>query len=243
MGLWKFLDLFLPSSCEFCGRYDFFSKKIGVCKLCHFENRNTETFVGTECKICKEWNLGEECSFCSSRNLFFEELKFLKSRTPFSAKVVNYVKFQSVYLLSVYLSLGMKRELVSWKKISFSGIIMMPSTETRWYQKKKKRPFESCDFALKRLRNILPFPLIAPVTKISGEKQAGKSYADRFIHARLAFQIKEEYKGKLKGNYLLLDDVFTTGASANELARILLENGADSVRVLTLIRTEGKSAV
>ncbi|MBM9577771.1 ComF family protein [Leptospira sp. 201903070] len=245
MGFWKFFDLFLPSSCEFCGRHDFFSSKIGVCKLCHNENRNPVTFQGTECKICKEWNPGEECSFCSSRNFFFEELKFLRSRTPFLAKVVNFVKFQSVYLLSVYLSLGMKRELVSWKKISFSGIVVMPSTQTRWYQKKKKKPFESYDFALKRLRKFLPFPfpLLAPVVKISREKQAGKSYADRFIHARLAFQIKEEYKGSLEGDYLLLDDVFTTGASANELARILLENGARSVRVLTLIRTEGKKPV
>ncbi|AOP35879.1 competence protein ComFC [Leptospira tipperaryensis] len=243
MGIWKFLDLFLPSSCEFCGRHDFFSSKFGVCKLCHYDNRNPETGRGTECGICKEWNLGIECSFCSSRNLFFEELKFLRSRTPFLAKVINYVKFQSVYLLSVYLCLGMKRELASWKKISFSGIIVMPSTETRWYLRKRTRPFESCDFALKRLRNILPLPRIDPIAKISREKQAGKSYADRFIHARLAFQIKEEYKGKLKGNYLLLDDVFTTGASANELARILLENGAESVRVLTLIRTVGKSRI
>ncbi|PJZ53947.1 ComF family protein [Leptospira adleri] len=243
MGIWKFLDIFLPSSCEFCGRHDFFSSKIGVCKLCHNDHRSAETFQGSECGICKEWNIETECSFCFSRNLFFEELRFLRSRTPFLAKVINYVKFQSVYLLSVYLCLGIKRELASWKEISFSGIIVMPSTETRWYQRKKKRPFESCDFALKRMRTILPFPLLAPVAKISREKQAGKSYAERFIHARLAFQIKEEYKGRLKGDYLLLDDVFTTGASANELARILLENGADSVRVLTLIRTEGKGAL
>ncbi|RHX85462.1 ComF family protein [Leptospira stimsonii] len=242
MGLWKFLDLFLPSTCEFCGRYDFFSSKIGVCKLCHYENRSPEIFQGVECGVCKEWNVESECSFCSSRNLFFEELKFLRSRTPFLAKVMNYVKFQSVYLLSVYLCLGMKRKLVSWKKISFSGIIVMPSTKTKWYQSRKKRPFESCDFASKRLQKILPFPFIDPVLKISHEKQAGKSYADRFIHARLAFQIKEEYKGSLKGNYLILDDVFTTGASANEIARILLENGATSVRVLTLIRTEGKGS-
>lgn len=149
------------------------------------------------------------------------------------AKVINRIKLQSVYLLSIYLCLGMKKELKSWKNLNFSGIILTPSQN-------KRRPFESCDFALKRLQSILPFPLLHPIEKISDEKQAGKSFVDRFIHARLAFRIKKEYKGKLKGNYLLVDDVFTTGASANELARILIQNGAESVRILALIRTEGK---
>lgn len=134
----------------------------------------------------------------------------------------------------------MKKELRSWRNLNFSGIMLMPSTKTKWYSQSKRRPFESCEFALKRLQNILPFPLLHPIEKISDEKQAGKSFVDRFMHARVAFQIKEEYKGKLRGNYLLVDDVFTTGASANELARILIQNGAESVRILTLVRTEGK---
>ncbi|EMF81606.1 hypothetical protein LEP1GSC188_2354 [Leptospira weilii serovar Topaz str. LT2116] len=240
MKPWKFLDYFLPVSCEFCGRYDFFSSKIGICKLCHLENATFLIRNQDLCKVCKEIQTTKECFYCSSRNVFFEELKFLQRRTPFLAKVINRIKLQSVYLLSIYLCLGMKKELRSWRNLNFSGIMLMPSTKTKWYSQNKRRPFESCEFALKRLQNILPFPLLHPIEKISDEKQAGKSFVDRFMHARVAFQIKEEYKGKLRGNYLLVDDVFTTGASANELARILIQNGAESVRILTLVRTEGK---
>ncbi|EMY79205.1 hypothetical protein LEP1GSC060_3605 [Leptospira weilii serovar Ranarum str. ICFT] len=236
----KLLDYFLPVGCEFCGRYDYFSSKIGVCKLCHSENYISPNRTQSICKICKEVRTTEECYYCNSRNVFFEELKFLRNRTPFLAKVINCVKMRSVYPLSIYLCLGIKRELRSWKNLSFSGVILMPSTKTKWNSKNQRRPFESCDFALKRLRSILPFPLIRPIEKVSDEKQAGKSLTDRFIHARFAFRIKKEYKGKLRGNYLVVDDVFTTGASANELARILIQNGAESVRILTLIRTEGK---
>ncbi|EKO33551.1 hypothetical protein LEP1GSC179_1945 [Leptospira santarosai str. MOR084] len=240
MKLWKFLDYFLPVSCEFCGRYDFFSSKIGVCKLCHLENSTSSIPTQNVCRICKETQTTQECFYCNSRNVFFEELKFLQRRTPFLAQVINRIKSQSVYLLSIYLCLGMKKELRSWKHLNFSGIIPTPSAKTKWYSKNKRRPFESCDFALKRLQSVLPVPLLHPIEKISDEKQAGKNFVDRFIHARLAFRIKEEYKGKLRGNYLLVDDVFTTGASANELARILIRNGAESVRILILVRTEGK---
>ncbi|PKA03447.1 ComF family protein, partial [Leptospira ellisii] len=193
------------------------------------------------CKTCKEAFVGEGCPYCVSRNVFFEELKYLRNRSPFMAKAINRIKFRSAYSLSIYLCLGMKRELRSWKGIRFSGIVLLPSHRAPWYKTGRERTFSSCDFALKRLQKILPFPVANPVEKISGEKQAGKSFAERFFHARISFRIKEEYERRLTGNYLLLDDVFTTGASANEVARILLQNGAASVRVLTLIRTEGKN--
>ena len=36
---------------------------------------------------------------------------------------------------------------------------------------------------------------------------------------------------------LLIDDVYTTGATVNECARVLLDAGAERVDVLTLART------
>ncbi|RHX91024.1 amidophosphoribosyltransferase [Leptospira yasudae] len=240
MNRFFILDFLLPVCCEFCGRYDFFSSKIGICKSCHREQATLPSDRQSLCKICKEPLTNGECAFCFSRNVFFEELKFLHDRTPFLAKAINSIKLRSAYLLSVYLCLGLKKELRSWKNINFTGLVAMPSTKTKWYSPNKKRSFESCDFAIGRIGKILSIPRIEPIEKISLEKQAGKSFADRFIHARLAFRIKEEYKGKLNGDYLVIDDVFTTGASANEIARILIANGASAVRILTLIRTEGK---
>ncbi|TGK39242.1 ComF family protein [Leptospira gomenensis] len=242
MDVRKLLDYFLPCCCEFCGRYDFFSSKVGVCKSCHNENRDVRFVSDRSCKLCNERLVGEEeCPYCVSRNVFFEELKFLRNRTEFMAKTINRIKFESAYSLSIYLCLGMKRELRSWKGIRFSAIVRLPSYRAPWYKPGGERAFSSCDFAIRRLRSILPFPITEPVEKISPEKQAGKGFAERFFHAGISFRVKETFRNRLSGNYLLLDDVFTTGASANEVAKILLQNGAASVRVLTLIRTEGKN--
>jgi len=41
---------------------------------------------------------------------------------------------------------------------------------------------------------------------------------------------------KVKGNWLIIDDVYTTGATVNECARALKSAGAERVEVLTLAR-------
>jgi predicted amidophosphoribosyltransferase len=40
----------------------------------------------------------------------------------------------------------------------------------------------------------------------------------------------------LKRRILLVDDVYTTGATVNECAKILLKEGAEAVDILTLAR-------
>ncbi len=52
-----------------------------------------------------------------------------------------------------------------------------------------------------------------------------------------AFQVRKKYTDKLAGaRVLLIDDVMTTGATANASARALLKAGAGAVDVLTLSR-------
>jgi ComF family protein len=67
----------------------------------------------------------------------------------------------------------------------------------------------------------------APQTSLGREK--------RLTNIKNAFEIHLNEKIKDKA-VLLVDDVYTTGATVNECARILLEGGAKYVDVLTLAR-------
>lgn len=78
---------------------------------------------------------------------------------------------------------------------------------------------------LKRVKPTAPQSDLSPSERISNVKGA-------FV-VSCADIIRDK-------DILLVDDVFTTGATTNECARVLMEAGAKSVNVWTLARTRGK---
>ncbi|MFH1158483.1 MAG: ComF family protein [Pseudomonadota bacterium] len=67
--------------------------------------------------------------------------------------------------------------------------------------------------------------------------QQGLSVKERDKNVRGAFAVKESLRGALKSkNVLLIDDVFTSGATLSECARVLKSAGAAGVNVLTIAR-------
>ncbi|RJX30437.1 MAG: ComF family protein, partial [Desulfarculus sp.] len=67
--------------------------------------------------------------------------------------------------------------------------------------------------------------------------QVGLDPAARRTNVAGAFGLGRNWAGRLAGAaVLLIDDVFTTGATAAECARVLKDAGAARVNVLTLVR-------
>ena len=67
--------------------------------------------------------------------------------------------------------------------------------------------------------------------------QGGLGASARARNVRGAFRIKPAHQARLRGaRVLLVDDVFTTGATVEACARVLLRAGAGAVDVLTLAR-------
>lgn len=238
----KVLHFFFPLNCYFCGREDFYSIRTGVCKGCGFSDhkpcRTTLKFYENSsskiCFTCSTFLEGENCNFCTSRNIFFTKLFFIRFRTSKEKEILHAIKFDERKFLSNYLRIGILCHLKNLQALNLQGLVTVPSNQSSM----RKRPYHVCEPVLKKLQRILKVPILPALVKNSKDLQSGKTFLNRFLHARFAFSICEEFTQKLKGNYLLIDDLFTTGASINECARILLENGASQVYALTLLKVK-----
>jgi len=117
---------------------------------------------------------------------------------------------------------------------AFDAIVPMPMHwRRRW-----SRGFNQADLLGRVLSRRLRVPLRDAVRRVTATSpQAGLTGAQRRANMSAAFAVKrhEAVRGK---RILLIDDVFTTGATAGACARVLKRAGAAHVAVLTVARAD-----
>ncbi|PKA16045.1 competence protein ComFC [Leptospira haakeii] len=232
----RLLDFFFPLLCGICGREDFFSLKIGLCKRCAYTARTAKPSY--RCNVCSSPIAAPftVCEFCDSRNVFFTKVFSLRDRNDLLGELLNKLKSNHEYPVSIFLSLGIRKVLRELKILDIDACILLPSYSKNRISNSDLRPFSPSRRLYEETERILKIPLIDPLMKTSAERQAGKSFSERFFHAYSAWDIDPNWADRCPSKILLLDDVFTTGASVNEASRILKKNGTKSVYVLTYLR-------
>jgi ComF family protein len=114
------------------------------------------------------------------------------------------------------------------KKPDFSDFVLVPIPLSK--KKLRWRGYNQAEEIAKELANFLKIPLISDcLVKIKETKdQVELSEKERRENVRGAFFVKN--REKIVGrNILLVDDVFTTGATMEEAARVLKEAGAKKI--------------
>ncbi len=105
------------------------------------------------------------------------------------------------------------------------------------FNKMKERGFDQAFLIARQVAKILKLPLEGGLLRRvrATPAQATMTLTERALNIKGAFEVNrpEWVSGK---NILLVDDVFTTGATVNEAARTLKKNGAGKVHVFTLGR-------
>lgn len=104
-------------------------------------------------------------------------------------------------------------------------------------KKLKKRGFNQAAILAKEVskRHQILLDLFSLCRNRDSESQTNLTYRERKDNVKDAFSVK--LSSKIKGkNILLIDDVYTTGATVNECSKVLLRAGAKKVDVLTLAR-------
>ena len=105
------------------------------------------------------------------------------------------------------------------------------------FNKMKERGFDQAFLIARQVARALKLPLEGGLLRRvkATEPQATMTRTERARNIKGAFEVNrpELIAGK---NILLVDDVFTTGATVNEAAKVLKKNGAGKVYVFTLGR-------
>ncbi len=106
-------------------------------------------------------------------------------------------------------------------------------------KKLRQRGFNQSLLMVKDFSKLVNIPYIQDllIKQKNTIQQAKLSFRMRKINLKYGFKLNEKYRNEIiKKNILIIDDVFTTGSTVDECARILKKNKVNKVFVLTLAR-------
>ena len=124
-------------------------------------------------------------------------------------------------------------QIIIEKKLSIDCICYVPISKDSL----KKRGFNQCSVLAKNISSILDIPVIDCLVKIKETKEQkllGKE--ERMKNILDAFEIKNKEK-LFKKNILLIDDVYTTGATINECKKNIEKCNINKIYLLTIAKS------
>lgn len=174
------------------------------------------------------------CDNCKDKGYLFLSNVSCCYYDDFSAPIVKGLKYNSKKYYAKHLAQIMADRFGSFEDIDL--VTFVPMTNRR----KRERGFNQSEEIAREVALIAGKPMLPLLEKISeSEHQAGASQEDRLKNILGTFKINSETKKQIKNKgVLVVDDVFTTGATINECTRTLLKAKPKFVKSLTFAKTK-----
>lgn len=228
---------------EFVKKY--FFNPTWRCLVCGKEVFSKERFC-SDCEKSLPYNDGPICAHCGRKTVAFTEycstcknnlVDLDMCRSAFSyeypmSKLVKDAKYNNArYLIEFFAE---KLSLVYFQNYFNSDyLVYAPMTE----KAEKKRGYNQSLILAEKLSVLINVPVLHAVKKVKEtERQATLSRAERLKNLDNAFRVVDKKSVKDK-NILIIDDVSTTGATAQIIANRLKKAGAKTVKLLTVCST------
>lgn len=217
------LDLLAPHSCRGCGL-------IGnvLCNRCKKYILSTRQNL---CPICKQTNSTGICPNCTN-DPSLEPLPptfIIGTRTDLLGSLVHSFKYQSVRALALPLAELMNACLPTPNNNTY--IVPLP-TITRHI---RSRGLDHTLTIAKQLTHFHSnYRLAQLLTRANNAVQVGTDARTRLIQANSAYQLNPKHKIDPLSTYILLDDVWTTGASLRSATKKLQQAGVNRILLSVL---------
>ena len=230
----KILNILFPKGlkCVFCG--DDINTNLPEC-LCDNCRKELPFIEGKICAKCgnRIYDEGDYCIDCKLLERSFEKvISVFWYSDKIVAKVHQFKYENAKYLAQPFANLMFKK----WQEqnIDFDYIIPVPICDKRL----KARGYNQSELLANEFSKLINKPILKDYLKRIKETQTQVELdkQERAENLKDAFQMVKR-AGIRNKTILLIDDVCTTGATANECAKKILSAGAKKVYVMTFART------
>jgi ComF family protein len=243
-----------PSQCRFCEHPLLHLSRTPVCAECwrDLHEQSTENL----CELCGE-NLGFGGSRFAAADLFAPRLCALceRARPPFHQTVafgvyegtlralIHLLKYERVESAAAPLGALLARSIANFENLPEAlTVVAVPLHRLKEHERGFNQTVLLAGACVKTLRKTMPHVQLRSAVRALGrqrgtESQSGLTPHQRRRNLRGAFFVAEPER--IAGSaVLLLDDIYTTGATARECTRTLMRGGAAAVYVATLARSQ-----
>lgn len=213
-------------TCDACGGELVADTRYRLCAKC---TGKLSVISGHICQVCGA-PIGDESYYCLRCQK--QESVFERSRSPLvyenEAKTLIYeLKFLGKKYISETLG-AMMADCFLENKMQADVIVYVPMTN----KEKRKRGFNQAELLANEVGKRLNIPVLPALVKIR-ETAAQKELTREGREKNLEGAYRCVFDEVKRLNVLLVDDIFTTGATANECAKALIKGKVKSVNVLT----------
>ena len=229
-----FLTLLYPPHCSVCGgdleRGQF------LCAACNETARRIKPPFCRTCSQPFDGAIEQEftCSNCAQRHFHFEcAVTCFRSR-GIVRELLHRFKYQGEFHLrhplAAWLADGLADARIASEKIEcFVPVPLHPVRQ-------RERQFNQAAALAKIMERRTGIPVLDCLKRVrKTTTQTRFDRAERMENLLNAFKMRKNRS--VEGKHLIvIDDVFTTGSTVDECARVLKNSGAKSVRVLTVAR-------
>lgn len=228
------LSLIFDQGCLLCGYSDSFSEKYGLCKKCAFPLLFHDE-KGEKCRVCGRLLISEDgiCMRCRNEDYSFDTNRYFWDYDGVAKTVIGLYKFKGQRRIGRFLALVVYRYL---RRKCLDNVLLVPAPCSP--ARLKKTGYNHMEAVCRALKGLHGIPFAAVLRRRRGRqlKKLGKQERKEELADKLYIKPKDvrKFQSLCQGKHIiLLDDVFTTGTTASACSRILKENGAENVDIIT----------
>ena len=201
------------------------------------------------CGFCDKVGEGYLCQKCKQNiiysNLYFNQLDlYLNSNTfidkhfylfsyigTIREKILQYKFDDKAYLVNTIYEFFMNNEKLYGFLKKYDIIIPIPISSSR----KRERGYNQSELLARKISKMANIHIETQVLKKAknNQPQSSLNKEQRRENVKNVYKVQNEVKIQNK-EILLLDDIYTTGSTANECARMLKQAGCQTVGILTI---------